>query len=120
MKYFVAYRFTDIDGRYGFWNTVITTSSKISSVEDIRNIESAIAESNIFIEQAWLMNYIPIEEDIPDCEDEMKWYAQDAGIQYEDLVREVVDTIPIPKRDATLSDEDNAKKHWHAYKCLVQ
>ena len=47
MKYFVAYRFTDIDGRYGFWNTVITTSSKISSVEDIRNIESAIAESNI-------------------------------------------------------------------------
>lgn len=52
--------------------------------------------------------------------DEMKRYAQDAGIQYEDLVREVVDAIPILKRDATLSDEDNAKKHWHAYKCLVK
>lgn len=120
MRYFVSYRFTDLEGRYGFWNTVVNTTRKISSVEDVRNIERAIEDSNIFIEQAWLMNYVPIEEDIPDCTDEMKKYAQDAGIMYEDLVNKVVATMPGLKRDTTLSDEDNAKKYWHEYKCLMQ
>ena len=57
---------------YGHWNTAVNTTRKISSVEDVRNIERAIEDSNIFIEQAWLMNYVPIEEDISDCTDEMK------------------------------------------------